>query len=246
MSTTPNAPSTGPDKGQASSFLAELRSSGGGGTPDAAPPSKPSKRTGSGYLLLIVLTAVSGAVLYGMRRYGMSSGIDYDKAVQVQYSAKVSTAVSAAEAARVLRELERSGAPVEVPKEAAERNPFVLAVASAPSTAPVNTDDPSARAEAERRRLAEIARKEREERAKSLERAAASLELRAVMKGRLPVARIGERLYREGDRVDNLFTVKQILERSVVLDADGVTFQIDMNSENPRDQFPGGPAPRLR
>lgn len=215
------------DKGGAASLLSDLRSSAGTGELGAAP--KPPKARHSSYLLLVVLVAVSAGVLYGMRRYGMNSGIVYDKAVEVQYTSAGKSGASAAEAAKMLQELERSGAPVEVPKEAADRNPFVLTTAATEVAVP--TDNTDAKMTELARKQAEAARKAREEHMQAISNALAALELKAVLSGRVPVARIGDRSYRVGDTVDELFKVSAIADRSVTLECEGKQYTIEIAIE---------------
>lgn len=224
----------GGDGMETGSLLADLRGGDRGGLD--APLSSPSSSTRKIPMqtIVIVVVMVAGAMaLWGMRRYGMGSGMTFNTIV-VQYDPNASMRFAPAEERRVLAALESSGAPVQVPAEAIEKNPFVLE--TGPTLTRVTPDllTPEQR-EAERRRIEELARAA--EREKLLNDSFNRLRVNGVIGGRVPLARVNGKLYRTGDIIQGLFTVTSIdaVTRTVHLEADGRQFQVSMIDELERD-----------
>jgi hypothetical protein len=105
--------------------------------------------------------------------------------------------------------------------------------------------------EAEARRLAEMARRDREQRALGITQALEGVVLHGVMAGRIPLARVNGETVQVGDRVAEFFTVAAIHGRSIDLEADGQVYSVEMadNSPRPHSLDPragGGRNPRIK
>ncbi len=217
----------GEDGSQTGSLLADLR--GGDRLPgDAVGALSASSKTRIPMqTIIIVVVMIAGAMaLYGMRRYGMGAGMTFQTPL-VQYDPNALAKFAPAEEKRVLAALESSGAPVQVPVEAIQKNPFQLVLG--PALTQITTDlGPSLDREAERRRVEELARAA--EREKLLTDAVGRLRVNGVIGGRVPLARVNGKLYRTGDVIQGLLTVESIdaMTRSVHLRADDKEFVISM------------------
>lgn len=203
---------------------------------EAAPaPARARRRRFSLQTAVTVLVVVaSAAALYGMRRYGMGAGMTF-AGVPIDYPLD-KPAHSTADQQRILSTLERRGMVDQVPPEELHKNPFALETGDAAPPPTEVPDDGSAAA----RRASEAAEQARAARTAQVEQAFGALRLNSIMMGATPLARIGEELVREGDTVAGLFTVAKILERSVELRADGVTYTLVLGER------PGGAPAKKR
>lgn len=218
---------------QTTSLLSDLRSGGGAGDAGVITSGERGRKIPIQTIIIVVVMVAGAMALYGMRRYGMGAGMTFQPVV-VHYDPSASQRLAPAEEQRVLAALEHSGAPVQVPSDAIQKNPFQLDVS--PQLTQIGPVGPSAEArEAERRRIEEMMRAA--EREKLLNDTASRLRVTGVIGGPVPVARINGRPYRTGDTVQELFKVASIdaAERRVSLEADGRTFVISMSEELERE-----------
>lgn len=170
------------------------------------------------HVLIVTTLAMSVALIYGMRRYGMQSGLKFNTA-ELSYKRDESQHRRAAGFQRVMAEL---NAMNHQTTEGVRLNPFKLMGAEAgdakSDAAPVDNS-------------ADIAKRKAEERAKKLADEFATLKLGSIMQGRVPLARINDELVRVGDFVGESFTVKAIMPLSVTLEADGKPFVLELAGE---------------
>ncbi len=212
----------GGDTGVSASFLTELRGGGGSGD-ESAPASATAKRSAmQQHLLVVLLIAVSAAMLYGMRRYGMNSGMKFEHA-DLTYKPDEGGG-KPPNTELLLARLE--GGAVAGGASRLGRDPFVLPseVAATATVAENSTDRERAAALA-------AAQKAQAARLQEIEDEFAGFELRSIVKGRVPLARIGDRLYRVGDAVGTHFRVAAIRWPEVVLTADGHEYKLSMQAQ---------------
>lgn len=213
-----------PEPGKSGNLLAELRGGVEPGGGDAVPPPpRPRRRISPSNVIFGTVIAVSVGALYAMRLYGMSSGLTF-ATVPIDYELGGPSDRVRAEQARILRDLARSTEPLRVVHERLNKNPFTLdteiqAVVGPGSLGPTPDE------------LAALAARSRDEKvAQTLQ----TLKLNGVMLGRIPLARINDATYREGDTIADCFVIKAIHERSVDLEVDGKVFALSMTEPETR------------
>lgn len=206
------------DAAKAGNLLAELRAGEAGAPESVPPPPRPRRRISTSNVIFGTVIAVSVGALYAMRLYGMNSGVTF-ATVPIDYELGGISERVRAEQARVLRELARSNEPVRVAMEKINKNPFTLDEEIETVVQPGKYSGPSSED------IALLAEKDRQA---MIANALQSLQLHSVMRGRVPLARINESIYREGDLVADVFTVKTIHDRSVDLEVDGKIIAITM------------------
>ena len=246
MSTAENldGPAAPPEAGPGGSLLSELRGGGAAAAHDhviAAPPRRISAQV---FIIALVLTT-SAAALYLMRRQGMGAGMTFQQ-VKIDQDLGDLARPADPKQTRILADLALSGAPPASHSEDLDKNPFVLAAAPEPGDL-LPMSDP----EAEARRRAEMARREREQRALGITQALEGVVLHGVMAGRVPLARVNGETVQVGDRVGEYFTVAAIHGRSIDLEADGQVYSVEMTDATPRPnsldpRAGGGRNPRIR
>jgi hypothetical protein len=230
------APAEAP-KGESFGLLSELRNTGQPAA-DGAPKSRKALSTTTVIMALVLVG--SGGLLFGMRKLGTSSGAT-GAGIQIDYTRDQT--VTAAMQEKVLNQLAASATPLQVPSEhlnLESKNPFALPVSKV-GTVIAMTDDPDARLRAES--LAKITARKEEIKTKLAE-----VHLQGVMMGKIPLARVDGNTVRAGDLVNELFTVKQINERSMVLTVDGQDFEVAMpepgsDASSPNKKPASKPAP---
>jgi hypothetical protein len=186
----------------------------------------PTKKVSTQILALAGVLVLGGGLLYGMRLVGIGPLKNFALAKAPDYDMSQVGVNKTADHKRVLAELTANYVESQVPLENVQRNPFRMPDAMAKAeTKPVPGEDPAKASEAQKTRLAE----QRKQRIKD---AAAQMKLNGVLGGSVPVARISGEAARVGDTVGEYFTVKAINGRSVELEAEGMTFTIDMHDDD--------------
>ena len=189
-------------------------------TPTSAEKSSPSKQ----YMIVGFVLAVSAGLLWFMRGQGL--GVDMADAKDVKIEYEVDEKAASDDIKRqheVMFNLELSEDPVQVPADEIKKNPFAMAALTG------EDDEPET----------QVATKETEKprgptpeeiREQQLDHLAASLKLNTVLKGRVSLARINGKTYRIGDAVESEFILLSIEDRTVTLGADGITYEIELES----------------
>ena len=202
---------------------------------DAEPPSLDASASKAKMnhqtMLAIVVLLVAGGAIYGMRFVGMRGGIN-TKTVSIDYEpGSVEQDVKRFD--DLLRRLELSARPVQVTEVRLNPSPFTYDAPEPDEIAPLaavpgESPEELARREAERRRLLAIERERKEAAARSeeLESVVHDLTLQSVVGGRRPAARVSGEGVRVGDTCAGLFRVTEITGRSVILEADGRTWEL--------------------
>lgn len=196
-----------------------------GGEPLGAAPEKDSALSKHmGFVLLGLVVVIAGSLLYGMRAYGLSGRLEVLD-IKIDYFPKEDEVEqrAAAEHERLLEALKASTQVVQVPPERVQMNPFRWSEQN-------ETVDHSA-VDDQARRQAEAIRREKERQRQAVQSAFDRLVLRSVMGGRVPVAQVSGELVREGERLGDHFTVRQIRRMRVILESDdGRLFELEHES----------------
>jgi hypothetical protein len=227
MNLSSNSPQANPnaEPSAGNSFLAGLRGSAADVTD--APQARGRRKTYTQHLVVVALLVISGGMLYGMRTYGMRSGISF-KEVKVEFTGDSTTAKSASYQ-RIMNDLEQAGKPIQIPGERLKKNPFMLGAAQSP------TDPTANSAELQAKKNEELARIQRERHIADVQTSLSTLQLHSVMDGRVPVARVNDETVRVGSKLAEFFTVTAISGRELELESEGQTYVLSMDDlEGPR------------
>jgi len=207
---------------------------GTGFTPGAA---EPSKFNGQVILAGLVFTIGVGSI-YAMRYIGMQAGIK-ESVSMVDYTAATTNPDFIKRFETVMGDLQEVSMSVQFPESVKlPKTPFTLASTADPVdnyVAPVNNaDDPSARAARLAREQAAKKHLEQEARESEITSMAFGLTLQSVIGGTRPVARISGQPVGVGMTVADTFKVLSIKGSTVVLEAEGMKFQLVLGGEAER------------
>jgi len=197
---------------------------GAGAIPVRADLSNASVFRSTYVAVLAFMLILAGGGIFAMRKLGLgvSSGA---QVIEISIDSTAAPKVDAHRFTQLMAELEAGDRPVQIDDSKLGRSPFELSV----ELADVEVDGPG---ETEAQRMAREAEQARlraqAERAKLIQSTLQTLKLYSVVGGRTPAARINEQIVREGDLVADLFLVKKILARTVILEADDQEYEIGM------------------
>jgi hypothetical protein len=202
-----------PNQSMPAAFAAGLQVAEAGGYALTA-----RKRFNTQHVLIVTTLVLSVGMIYGMRRYGMQSGLKFDTA-EVSYTRDDATHKRAAEFQKLVAQMNSSSQ--ELPP--VDTNPFKLMGAEAGdatvATAPVIDE------------AAEKAKRLAMERSKALESELAELKLLSTMMGKVPIARINDDLVRVGEIAGESFKVVAIEPQAVTVMADGKKYTLQLTEE---------------
>jgi hypothetical protein len=222
---TPLGQTAPPAEGHASdasaSFMSEM-SSGGGDMPIDLSGTKKKLRLSSQLLLMMGVLVLSAGALYIMRRAGTGAGMKFIS-VPVEFALDQIPMDRLADHQRMLRLLDASDQPIE--PEEVEKNPFHLVVPG-DATSIADLDPEAAARLAEQLRAAEADKRKTE-----IQRALSSIRIHSILNGKRPVANIGDSLVSIGDTVAEHFTVVDIQDRAVVLEAAGQRYTLTIDDQ---------------
>ncbi|MBX3385316.1 MAG: hypothetical protein KF768_01955 [Phycisphaeraceae bacterium] len=205
-----------------------------GSAADASEMSAPRKTGATQAAFFAVLIVAAGGVVYGMRQMGIGPLKSFGAIKAPEYDVTKGVSVANSDHQRVLRELSAAALTAQVPPEQVQKNPFRLADALGPAPG----DDDAKRSEAQRRAAEEKTRKEAEARKRQIETRLTQLKINSIMTGARPMARVGDSMVRVGDTIEELFKVKAINNRSIEVEADGVTYLLSLDEEPSRKGAP--------
>lgn len=184
----------------------------------------PRKRFHTQHVIIVTTLVLSVALIYGMRRYGMQSGLKFES-TDVSYKRDESQHRRAVDFQRAVAQL---NAATTQETASVRTNPFKLMGAEAGPAPSVNNPV------APRDDSADIAKRKAEERTKKLADEFATFKLGSIMQGKVAIARINDELVRIGDQVGDNFFVHSIKPTSVTLEADGKKYTMELIEENPQ------------
>jgi len=194
--------------------------------------SEPSKFNGQ-VLLAGLVFAIGVGSIYTMRYIGMQAGIK-ESVTMVEYTASTNTPDFIKRFETVMRDLEDVSISVQFDKDTPlPHEPFILATAFDPNDnyqAPVANEDPAAMAARLAKQREDMARMERETIEAEYETIAQGLTLQSVIGGSRPVARISGEPVGIGMTVADTFKVISIKGLIVVLEVDGIKFELGLGS----------------
>lgn len=193
-----------------------------GGEADMSPR---KVKVNSQAVVLVIILGVSAAALASMRHIGMKAGINYSVDSAPQPTASKDDPEKVARYDRIMKDLHQLQQPLDIALGELSKIPALIPTdrkvdtsAGGPSIA--QTDEGAA----DRARQAERAK---------LRKDAANLKLQSCMGGRVPLARIDGKFYRIGDLVNDKFILREIENRSVTVEVEGETIQIEMDTGKP-------------
>lgn len=206
--------------------------------PESVAP-RPRKRLPAQALTMTVVLGVSVAALWAMRQYGMRAGMVFASTAPEMPG---NDASKARNYDRIMADLARIQQPLDIAMGEFQKSPFMLDTHPTQAQA---TGTPEVAGTSDAERLARL----REQRRQDLEARVHNFVLHSVVGGRVPVARIDDRIVKVGDLFDKDFKVEAIDGRSVSLSADGMgftlTMEIDRNADPKRSPVqigrPGNP-----
>lgn len=191
------------------------------------------KHLNSQALVLVIIITVGAGALIAMRQMGLKAGLDMT-AVQSVNAAAISRddPEKMARYERIMADLKSLQAPLDISSGELAKIPLLLDGGTKGPA--INPEDPNAALA----RQAAIEERKRNERLARLKDQVGKLTLQSVIGGRMPVARINGQTVKVGDTVAEHFKVKSILDRSVQLEVEGETFELEMGNAksqtNPR------------
>lgn len=159
-------------------------------------------------VLLVVVIAVSAALLYGMRKLGTTGKLDLVN-IKIDYPTDGLSQKDAEDHRAIIEELLYGHMVSQVPLDGIQMNPFHWHW-MAPSSGNAPVVDEAAR-------LAELKRRAEEEKRRQIQTALRGIRLNSVIGGQRPAAYISGNRYEVGDKVSDMFIIKSIQGRSVVL-----------------------------
>lgn len=198
--------------------------------PASAISSSTSDSKVSGQLLIAVsVLAIGGGAIYGMRYLGMQAGLD-ENIVSIEYASETNTTDISNRFQTVMRNLDESTLAVQIEdKDAFSVSPFTRIEADAE---PDILIDPGMSEEERLARQAEYElKRERELRHTMVMSEAMRFTLQGVVGGSRPAARVSGMPVRAGMTLGEFFTVSEITGRSVIIEADGMRFELVMGQE---------------
>ena len=177
------------------------------------------------------VVAVGAGVIYAMRYIGMKAGLDED-VVSIDYTSQTNTGDFNKRFGQVMSQLDESTIAVQLSEyQQFVESPFVRPSAKKvePEARPIDPGmSEEERMALERERELE---RQRQQRHDSVVSEAMNLKLQGVVGGSRPAARISGQAVAVGSSVGEFFKVVKITGMSVVIEADGMQFELAMGQE---------------
>ncbi|MCR9075310.1 MAG: hypothetical protein NXI07_04655 [bacterium] len=200
--------------------------------PESAISSSASESKVSVHMVVaLAVVAIGGGVIYAMRYIGMKAGLD-EEIAQIDYTSQSENTEFSKRFGQVMGQLDESTIAVQL----SEHESFVDAPFARPSA--MGKSDPVIKADpgmSEEERLALQRQREleleRQRRHDAVVSEAMSFHLQGVVGGSRPAARVSGQPVSVGSKVGEYFKVTKITGRSVVIEADGMRFELAMGEE---------------
>lgn len=191
--------------------------------------SAPESKVSAQLVVALGVVAVGAAVIYAMRYIGMQAGLDQQVA-SIEYASETNSSEFKQRFSTVMRDLDESTTAVQLPEDqqfvdAPFSRPSAMAEESVPATPGMSEEE---RLALQRQREAE---REREQRRDQIITEAKRLRLQGIVGGSRPAARISGQAVRAGMTLGEYFTVVEITGRSVVVEADGMRFELALGQD---------------
>jgi hypothetical protein len=200
--------------------------------PESAIASSESESKVSVHMVVALgVVAVGAGVIYAMRYIGMKAGLN-EEIAQIDYTSQSENAEFKSRFGEVIVELDESTIAVQLSDhEEFIDAPFARPSAMGSSPEPVRIDpgmSEAERLELQRQRQLEI---ERQQRYDSVYSEAMSFRLQGVVGGSRPAARVSGQPVSVGSQLGEFFKVIEITGRSVVIEGDGMRFELAMGED---------------
>jgi len=194
-----------------------------------ASAAKESKISAQLIVALGVIGVGAGAI-YAMRYIGMRAGLD-DQVVSIDYTSESNSSEFNKRFGTVMDDLDESTIAIQL----VEHDSFVDSPFARPSSmgggeviAPEPGMSEEDRLALQRQRDLEIQRQRRHD---EVVAEAMRLHLQGIVGGSHPAARVSGQAVRAGMKLGEYFTVEEITGRSVVIEADGMRFELSLGDE---------------
>lgn len=200
--------------------------------PESAIASSESESKVSVHMVVaLAVVAVGAGVIYAMRYIGMQAGLN-EEIAQIDYTSQAGNTEFNSRFGQVITELDESTIAVQL----SDHESFIDAPFSRPSAIgstpePIKIDpgmSEAERLELQRQRQLEM---ERQQRYDSVYSEAMSFRLQGVVGGSRPAARVSGQPVSVGSKLGEYFKVIEITGRSVVIEADGMRFELAMGED---------------
>lgn len=182
-------------------------------------------------VVALAVVAVGAGVIYAMRYIGMKAGLN-EEIASIDYTSQSENSEFKNRFGEVMGELDESTIAVQLK----DHDAFVDAPFSRPSA--MGSSEPLVKPEpgmSEEERLALQREREleleRERRKNAVVSEAMSFELQGVVGGSRPAARVSGQPVSTGSKLGEYFKVIEITGRAVVIEGDGMRFELSMGKE---------------
>ncbi len=199
--------------------------SGAGAVPVRADLGRGAMLRSSHAIVVAFMVVLSAGGIMLMRQFGVgvkTASADFNVTLDRVDRPKI----EAARFETLMTTLESGDRPLQVdPSKILQPSPFELKVESATFVDNTPRETPEERA---LREAAEAKARAVRDRELAIERALGTLRLQSIVGGRIPAARVNAQIVRAGDVVADLFAVKEIRDRSVILECDGKIYELGL------------------
>ncbi len=200
------------ESGQPQSFRLEAL----GGLETSASGGKQKNLPIQAIFLSLLVVAGAGVVIL-MRVMGLGAGFAFASVKTPDFKDTSATDAHI----KLLEELQSSHVEAQVPPELVQKNPFKLVQETAADPGEAAPVDNSTA-------LADKRAKERKQQVMS---SIMRMQIHTILGGSNPIARVNDETVRVGDTLDEIFTVKAIEARHIVLECDGQEYKVSMDDE---------------
>jgi hypothetical protein len=178
-------------------------------------------------VVLVIVLGVSAAALASMRHIGMKSGINFKsgEGAPAQPAVLQDDPEKVARYDRIMKDLQQLQQPLDIALGELAKIPALI-----PSDYKIEQPKPG---DATTKVPEDLTGKQNAMRLAKVREAASRLKLQSCMGGKVPLARIDGKFYRIGDLVNEMFIVRSIENRSAVVEAEGETFNLEMQAGKP-------------
>ena len=173
--------------------------------------------------------AIGGVAIYGMRYIGMQAGLD-ENITTIDYASESNTAHFVERFESVMKTLDESTVSIQI----SDTGEFPEAPFSRPTIQGTSVEKiDTGLSQEERDRIAQERAREREIelRRENVIGEAMRFKLQGIIGGSRPAARVSGLPVRAGMPMGDFFTVIEITGRTVIIEADGMRFELSMSQE---------------
>lgn len=183
-------------------------------------------------IALAVLLAAGAGIVYGMRQAGIGPMAAFATTKMPDYDVTKAPGSKTADHKRILKDLASTNITGQVPADQVQKNPFLLADLLGEETVVPGEDATAAQERARQERM----KRDSEAHKKMVEHELAGMKINGIMgataAGDTGVVRINGELYRVGEEVAELFTLKSIQARGVELESNGEVYTVSLDASN--------------